>query len=127
MDEVINTIKEKWDLPSAYLEYLAKFPKKGKYIEDDRFVNGLSIYGASELINNQEGYSYNPIQKKIIDEWPMDYIVIADDGGDPYVLDLSQSNGEEAPILFAYHGEGEWDFEEYSPTFTEFLESLNIV
>lgn len=74
----------------------------------------------------QEGYSYNPIKKKPIDTWPKDYVVIADDGADPYVLDLSQSDGPDAPVLFSYHGEKEWDFQEYAPLFTEFLKMLNI-
>ena len=126
MEDVINKIKERWNLPSVYLDYLAEYPKKGKFIDDERFVNGLNLYGASELIKRQEGYSYNPIEKKPIDDWPKNYVVIADDGADPYVLDLSQSDGKEAPILFAYHGEGEWDFQEYASSVTEFIKSLNV-
>ncbi|OGD63710.1 hypothetical protein A2160_03425 [Candidatus Beckwithbacteria bacterium RBG_13_42_9] len=105
---------------------MAKYPDKGKYIEDERFVNGLHLYGTSGLIKSQDGYSYNPIKKEQIDEWPKEYVVIADDGADPYVIDLSQSDGEDAPILFAYHGEGNWDFQESAPSFAEFLQSLNM-
>jgi hypothetical protein len=126
MEEVISNIKRKWNLPTDYLSYLAKYPKKGKFIDDERFANGLSLYGASELIKRQEGYSYNPVKKKPIDVWPKEYVVIADDGADPYVLDLSKSDGKDAPVLFAYHGEGEWDFQEYAQSFTEFLRDLDI-
>jgi hypothetical protein len=126
MKDTISNIKEKWNLPSVYLNYLTKYPNKGKFIDNDRFVNGLNLYGASELIRMQEGYSYNPIEKKPIEAWQKDYVVVADDGADPYVLDLSQSDGTDAPILFAYHGEGDWDFQKHSPSFAEFLESLNI-
>lgn len=126
LEEIFEKIKEKWNLPKVYLEFLVKHPKKSKQIRDERFANWLELYGASELIKRQEGYSYNPIDKKPIEDWPKNYVVIADDGADPYVLDLSKSDGEDAPILFAYHGEGKWDFHEYSPSFAKFVKSLNI-
>lgn len=126
MDNFLSRIKERWNLPKVYLEFLTKHPQKGKFIDDERFVNGLNLYGASELIKRQEGYSYNPIEKKPIDGWPKNYVVVADDGADPYVLDLSRSDGEDAPILFAYHGERKWDFQESTPSFAEFIKSLNI-
>jgi hypothetical protein len=126
MEEIIKKITGKWNLPTVYLDYLNKHPKRGKLVDDDRFVNGLELYAASQLIKKQEGYSYNPIEKKPIDDWPQDCVVIADDGADPYVLDLSQSDGEDAPVLFACHGQGDWDFEEYASSCTEFLESLDV-
>jgi len=122
----INAVKEKWNLPAGYLEFLEKSPPKGVDIEGDQFVNWLHVYGVSELIKNQQGYSFNPETKKPIEDWPKDYVVIADDGADPYVLDLSKSDGKDAPVLFAYHGEGAWDFREFSGSFEEFLTKVGI-
>ena len=125
MTNDLSKIKERWELPKAYIKYISKHDK-GQYIEGENFVNGLYLNGASDLIQKQEGYSYNPIEKKVIEGWPKNYVVIADDGADPYVLDLSKSDGNDAPVLFAYHGEDEWDFEEYSQSFTKFIKDLGI-
>jgi hypothetical protein len=121
MEETIKIIKEKWNLPNNYLNFLNKFNPRGKDVEGEKFVNLLHVYGFSELIKNQDGYSYNPITKKTIEDWPKDYVVIADDGADPYVLDLSKSDGIDAPVLFALHGEGEWNFTPFASSFKEFL------
>jgi len=88
-------------------------------------MNYLVIYGAAELIKRQDGYSYNPLKKQPIPGWPAHMVVIADDSADPYVLDLSQSNGEDAPVMFAYHGQGKWDFQPYAASFSEFLRKIH--
>jgi hypothetical protein len=126
MDQILLEIGEKWQLPKKYLEFLKKNIKKGIYIEDDEKFLALHIYAAKELIKGQLGYSYNPLKKEIITDWPEDYVVIADDGADPYVLDLSKSDGIDAPVLFAYHGEGAWDFSEHSDSFTKFINSISL-
>ena len=55
-----------------------------------------------------------------------DLVVIASHGGDPFVLDLSRSDGRDAPILTAEHGTGEWNFEKAADSFLAFLEELAI-
>ena len=50
--------------------------------------------------------------------------VIASHGGDPFVLDLSSSDGNDAPVLTAEHGMGEWDFGQVADSFAGFLKSL---
>lgn len=110
----ISEISKKWNLPKVYLEYLEKH-------ENDEFPQEIRLYGYKDLIKNQEGYSYNPVTQKVIEEWPKDYVVIADTDADPYVLDLSNSDSSDAPVLFAYHGEGEWSFEKYADSFQEFM------
>lgn len=91
------------------------------------FYNGFTLYGASELIDMQAGYSYNAFTKEEANDWPKNYIVIADHGADPFVLDLSRSDGEDAPVLFAFHGEGEWDFTEVFSSFSKFLKLIQCI
>jgi hypothetical protein len=43
---------------------------------------------------------------------------------DPFALDLSKSDGKEAPVQTASHGMGYWKFKRKSPTFQAFLEWL---
>jgi hypothetical protein len=59
-----------------------------------------------------------------IADWPEHLVVVASHGGDPYALDLSQSNGSDAPILIAEHGAGVWAFERVFDSFVQFLVSL---
>lgn len=123
MSNNLLLIKERWDLPEEYLKFLEKNNiEKFVGVKDDEGFDGeIRLYGSSDLISNQDGYSYNPVTKKVIEVWPKDYIVIADSDADPFVLDLSQSNGKDAPILFAFHGESEWSFEKYSDSFKDFV------
>jgi hypothetical protein len=43
-----------------------------------------------------------------IDDRPAHLVVIASHGGDPFVLDLSQADGEDVPVNTAEHGTGVW-------------------
>jgi hypothetical protein len=83
-----------------------------------------STKSAAELLEGQDGYSFNPIEKTPIADWPEHLVVVASHGGDPYALDLSQSNGSDAPILTAEHGAGVWEFERAFDSFVQFLVSL---
>jgi hypothetical protein len=76
----------------------------------DIFVEDFFLFGATDLIAGQDGYSESFILKRRLEEWPARLVVIGSDGGDPYVLDLSRINGEDAPVLTAWHGQGSWDF-----------------
>jgi len=120
----IQTIKDRWQLPKTYLTFLTKYSPLNVTIESRRFWNGFQIYGASELVDAQAGYSFHPSTKKAFKDWPSDYVVIASHGGDPFVLDLSASDGNDAPVLTAEHGQGSWDFHRSAKSFTAFLQSL---
>jgi hypothetical protein len=45
-----------------------------------------------------------------IEDWNDDWLVVADEGGDPFIF--VRSSGV---VLHAYHGEGEWDAGEMFP------------
>jgi hypothetical protein len=51
-------------------------------------------------------------------------LVIACHGGDPFVLDLSKSDGNDAPVDTAEHGMGVWEFTRDAGSFTQFLATL---
>nr|WP_314289812.1 hypothetical protein [uncultured Capnocytophaga sp.] len=53
------------------------------------------------------------------------WLVIADKDADPYILDLSKSDGNDAPIYKAPHGAGEWKWRKVAGSFLEFLEKLS--
>ena len=75
-------------MPSVYLDFLTRFSPVKVTIENRKFYNHFQLFGAGELIEAQDGYSFNPVEQKSIEDWPAHLIVIASHGGDPFVLDL---------------------------------------
>ncbi|MGA2499438.1 MAG: hypothetical protein ABSH20_16985 [Tepidisphaeraceae bacterium] len=64
----------------------------------------------SKLWEFQAGYRWDGLSGEPITNWPDDWLVVADEGGDPFIF--SRSSGV---ILHAYHGEGVWDAGEIFP------------
>jgi hypothetical protein len=120
----LERIMARWKLPSTYLDFLTRFSPLKVIIKARRFYNPFWLFGASELIGAQEGYSFNPIEQEPILDWPAHLVVIASHGGDPYVLDLSKSDDKDAPVDTAEHGVGLWEFRREADSFCEFLEKL---
>jgi len=121
----LQQITTHWALPSVYVDFLTRFSPVKVSLVSKRFWNGgLQLFGVDELIEAQDGYAFNPVKKESIPDWPKDFVVIASHGGDPFVLDLSSSDGVDAPVLTAEHGTGEWDFDQVADSFGEFLKSL---
>ena len=65
--------------------------------------------------------SKSPSEDEWIEDWPSDFVVIADCSGDPFFLDLGDLKGADASIGTAHHGRGFWDFYEAYDSFEEFL------
>lgn len=68
------------------------------------FSNNIELYGFLRMSSIQNGYSYNPISKTKIDEWPDSWFLIAEESGDPIIIDLL----EKETVYKANHGEGAW-------------------
>jgi hypothetical protein len=58
----------------------------------------------ADLWKFQAGYRWNGLSGEPISDWNDDWLVVADEGGDPFIF--VQTSGK---VLHAYHGEGEWD------------------
>jgi hypothetical protein len=120
----IAEIEKKWKLPENYLLFLKNYSPIRVYIDDEKFYQGLNLYGADDLIKSQNGYSFNPITTEILEDWPSNYIVIADAGADPYCIDITNITNNDAPIYTSMHGNGKWEFEKYSDSFIDFLKDI---
>lgn len=106
--------KELWtgdiELPSDIEEFYLKVGPMD--ISIDTGANPIFIPCLSNLWKHQAGYRWNGLTGEKIEDWNPEWIVVADEGADPYVFYRGK-------ILFAYHGEGEWEFnEEYPDIFT---------
>ena len=119
----IDAIERKWKLPNNYLTFLKIYSPIRVHIDNDKFFQGLCLYGADDLIKLQAGYSFNALTGEIIEDWPPDYIVIADAGADPYCIDIGNIKNDDAPIYTSMHG-GKWEFEKYADSFIDFLKDI---
>jgi hypothetical protein len=70
----------------------------------DMHGNPYFLPRLSELWEFQAGYPWNGLTGETIEDWPEEWLVVAAEAGDPFILSLSHG-----VILHAYHGEGEWD------------------
>jgi hypothetical protein len=121
--DILN-IEKRWKLPENYLLFLKNYSPLKVFIDSRKYFQGLHLYGASDLIKRQEGYSFNPVTNKTIDEWPENFVVVADAGADPYCIDINQIKENDAPIYTSIHGNGEWKFELYADSFLTFLKEI---
>ena len=117
----MDAIQQRWKLPEPYLNFLRNYSPLNVFIDSRKFFQGLHLYGAKELISRQDGYSFNPVKNQPIADWPSQYVVIADAGGDPYCIDL---NSPGAAVYTSMHGTGKWEFELYADSFIKFLQQL---
>jgi hypothetical protein len=99
--------------------------KDEEYEEDDFFSceDEIEIYGAKGFVIGQHGYSYNPVEKTVIEDWNPNYVVIANCNADPYCIDISLDN---SPVYYAVHGTGKWEFTKDSESLEEFFGFLGI-
>lgn len=121
--DILN-VEKKWKLPENYLLFLKNFSPLNVYIDSKKYFQGLNLYGASELLKRQEGYSFNPVINQTIDEWPKNFVIIADAGADPYCIDISKIKENDAPIYTSMHGTGEWEFELCADSFLDFIKEI---
>jgi len=90
---ILGYIRVAGRLPAVYLDFVTRFSPLRVIIDSDIFVRTFLLFGAADLIEGQDGYSESSALKRRLEEWPPHLVVIGSDAGDPYVLDLSRSNG----------------------------------
>lgn len=123
----LKAIKKRWKkLPEHYLDFLTRFSPLNVGIPEaeKEFAGEVRLLGAAELIEGQAGYATDGRGKPLAG-WPKGFLVVATADGDPCVLDLSESDGEDAPVLTAVHGVGDWQLERVADSFEAFLRGLS--
>lgn len=117
-------------LATLEAEYGRTFPTElreyiGTILSQSRFVfesigNPIDVYGFNDLSKQLEGYNYNPLTGERIEGWPDEWFLIADEGADPIIVDLS-SHQESCPVLQAMHGTRGWAFEPIASSLAQFV------
>lgn len=69
----------------------------------ESFGNPFFLPSLARLWGRQAGYRWNGLTGVPVPDWPNDWLVVADHGGDPFIL--SQSSGA---VLHDKHGRGGW-------------------
>lgn len=92
LKEMMDEICSRWSLPKDYIEFLFNH-ENNLYVnvdddDDEDLSYEIEIYGAKGLLVGQHGYSYNPMQKTVIEDWNPNYVVIANCNADPYCIDI---------------------------------------
>lgn len=122
---LVQSISKTWNLPKPYLEFISKFSPLAVEFKIRGNAESFTLYGVDDIAKGQRGYSVNGITGEPIEDWPSDYVVIAQSWGDPLIIDCSK-NTDSVPIYFAKHGQGNWKFRRKFQSLLEFLESLSI-
>ncbi|MFL0088078.1 SMI1/KNR4 family protein [Tenacibaculum maritimum] len=104
----VERIKEEFsqELPEelrVYIQYVA--PLNDFYF--DTVGNPMRLYSIQNLKKMQDGYNYNTVQQKPIEGWPENYFIIADEGGDPVVIDLESGTTKMKQLI---HGSESWAY-----------------
>lgn len=88
-------------LPSAVVEYFAELGPVD--VSVPAYGNPYFLPSLSKLWDHQSGYRTHGITHERLSDWDDDWLVIADEGGDPFIV--SRGSGT---VLHAFHGEGVW-------------------
>ena len=89
-------------LPGAVLAYYGEVGPID--LEIETYGNPWYIPKLAELWRLQAGYRYHPETNKRFEDWSDDWLVVAYEGGDPYIFDVRTET-----ILYDYHGRGVWE------------------
>jgi hypothetical protein len=89
-------------LPDGVAEYFTELGPVDVTIE--AYGNPYFLPSLARLWSHQLGYRVHGITHERIVDWDDDWLVIADEGADPFIYSRSQG-----AILRAFHGEGVWE------------------
>lgn len=107
-------------LPDAVAEY---YRELGAFdVSIAAYGNSFFLPSLSRLWGHQIGYRFQGLTKARLEDWDDDWLVIADQGADPFIYSRCSGN-----ILFDYHGQGEWNPGELFSDLPAMITSLAIL
>lgn len=119
-------------LPPALAAFYAQVGPWGETVHASVGPVGISVPGVNvafpplhRLWALQAGYRWEGDAGARIADWPEQWLVIADQNADPFILDLDSGQ-----VLFAFHGAGTWEatvLTEDLPTFVAVLAAVGTV
>ena len=89
-------------LPDAVADYYREFGAFDFSIEN--YGNPFFLPSLESLWKFQSGYRFHGLTNERVEDWQDDWLVIADEGGNPLIYSIEAGN-----ILFDHHGQGVWN------------------
>lgn len=122
--DVIETVLRGFEIPKDVITWYQVAAPSSVVIP--WLTNHLTLYDPAKLPLHQNGYSwrYNEAENKVepIDGWDNTWVVIGDIGGDPVIVDGSDTN--KSPVYYALHGIGIWNPAAITPSILDFLRGV---
>lgn len=107
------------EFPKEFQEYISEFlPSKSTY--STTIGNPIEFYTKKHLLWLMDGYNYNTVENKPLEDWDENWFIFANEGGDPYIIKLDEKE-EFSKVYKAYHGEGYWEFFPMADSIGDFL------
>jgi len=100
----------------AYLDTVC--PLRGLNIES--VGHPVELLSRADIAWEMQGYNVNPATKEFIPGWNDSWFLIATEGGDPIIVDLSENN-ESSIVYSAMRGAGVWEFCPIADSISQFL------
>mgnify|MGYP000105363855 FL=1 len=100
----------------AYIDTIC--PLQGLDIES--VGHPVELLSRAETAWEMQGYNVNPATKALIPGWNESWFLIATEGGDPIIVDLSENN-ESSIVYSAMRGAGAWEFCPIADSISQFL------
>lgn len=106
-------------LPQEIADFYAQIGPWGEVIYESVGPTGISlcvggnpvcIPPLARLHDLQAGYAWQASVDESLEDWPEHWLVIAEQGGDPFIYDRLS-----AQVLFAFHGAGRWEPKVFAP------------
>lgn len=112
-------------LPEALADFYEQIGPWGATYHDNVGPVGITLSETQisfpplhRLWKLQAGYRWDASNGQRVADWQEQWLVIADQNADPFILDM-----ETGRILFALHGAGAWNADELAPDLTTFVAS----
>lgn len=119
---------------NLWSQKISSFPGIIEFLKEPVPIEGLSLpenYASAETIYYfQDGYHYNSVENKVLSEdvpgaFKPSWIVLASNYfADPFFIDLNEA-GNNFPVYFAYHGQGNWEPIKVAESLTAFQKVLH--
>src|SRR5262245_60390460 len=107
-------------LPDEVAHYYEELGPEDITIEG--YGNPFFLPSLARLWEFQAGYRFHPYTNERFEDWLDDWLVIASQGGDPFIY--SRSSGR---ILHALHGQGVWDADEMFSSLEGMVTTFTII
>lgn len=91
-----------------------------QYLYIESVGHPIELLSRADVSWDMLGFNVNKATNEVIEGWNEDWFLIASDGGDPIIVDLSENN-ENSIVYSAMRGAGAWEFCPIADSIGQFL------